>query len=164
MLSMFTVPDAAEESFVNLKSASKNHFISIFWSSGSTAPSNEWRNDSIPPDTFRQMPMARHYTTEVKGFRSNPSQRSCLEKGHTEAICKPTLTAPQLHMSLQIYKWSAWLQQHTLTRSVPNLVSRFAVLYAAYIGSSLLTPKVYSFFHATAQYVHSLIFLTAYTL
>jgi len=75
---------------------------------------------TIPPHTLRQMPMARHYTTEVKGFRSNPSQRSCLEKGHTEDICKPTLAAPQLRVCLQIYKWFAWLEQHTLACSVPK--------------------------------------------
>ncbi len=123
VLSTFTVPDSAEESFVNLTSTSKNHPISVFLSSVAQHHPvseeinvyREWRNECVPPDNFRQMPMARHYTTEVKGFRSNPSERSCLEKGHTEDIFKPTLTASQLRVRLQIYKWSAWLQQHTYT-------------------------------------------------
>lgn len=84
------------------------------------------------------MPMARHYTKEVKGFRSNPSQRSCLEKGHTEDICKPTLTALSCVCA---YRFTNDLHDWSNTHSqalFQNLASRLAVLYAAYIGSCIL--------------------------
>lgn len=102
------------------KAYKQKTFCKFFLKLCDTAPLSEWRNERVPPDTLRQMPTARHYTTEVKGFRSNPSQRSCLEKGHTEDICKPTFTAPHLRVCLQTYKWSAWLEQRALTSSVPK--------------------------------------------